>query len=144
MSSRIWQQMRRRQRPREAAPSDPNGTSERNRGVAAHSRRPCYLSYRWGDLPMKTHNWLIHVAMRTSGSARGAHRKSSTGPARAWTPRGILVLALVLGAPGAVAATSLGHGSAGQAKAHQPAENVALTAGAGPVRPGLIKMPWMY
>jgi hypothetical protein len=89
---------------------------------------------------MSTHRQLLHVSMRTSGSAGGAHRAPSTRTARAWATRGILVLALVLGSLGAVALASPGHHSAGHAhaSAHQPATAKSVTSGQ------INKMPWMY
>lgn len=64
-----------------------------------------------GIFPMNSHRSFLHVTMRTSGSAGGAHRIPSTGAVRAWAMRGIVVLALVLGGLGAAASASPGHGS---------------------------------
>jgi hypothetical protein len=94
---------------------------------------------------MSTHRQLLHVSRQTSGSA-GAHRAPSTWAVRAWLARAILVLALVLGGLGAVAA-SPGHHSAGHphAIAHQPADNPAPSAGADSMSFGYVRsMPWMY
>jgi hypothetical protein len=93
---------------------------------------------------MKTHSWSVHMAGRTSGPAHAAPRQPSAGTARAWAARGILVLALVPAAAGAVVAMSSGHGSAGQARAPQPAGNHAHGAGASAASLGPSKMPWMY
>jgi hypothetical protein len=94
---------------------------------------------------MKTHNWSVHVAGRTSGPAHAAPRQPSAGTVRAWAVRGILALALVPAGFGAVAAaTSSGHGSAGHARAPQPAGSHAHGAGASTASLGPSKMPWMY
>jgi uracil DNA glycosylase len=92
---------------------------------------------------MKAHRSLRHVIMRTSGSVGSAPRELSTRTVRAWARRGILVLALVLGCLGAAAS---GHGSAGhvQASAHQPADNLALSADASSISSGHTRLPWMY
>jgi uracil DNA glycosylase len=93
---------------------------------------------------MKTHRWLRHVILRINGSVGSAPREPSTGTVRAWARRGILVLALVLGGLGTAAS---GHASAGhvQASAHQPAANLALSAGAGSISSGhTSRLPWMY
>lgn len=93
---------------------------------------------------MKTRKWLRHVIMQISGSVGSAPREPSTGTVRAWARCGLLVLALVLGGLGAAAS---GHDSAGhvQASAHQPADNLALSAGAGSISAGITnRLPWMY
>jgi len=93
---------------------------------------------------MKTHRWLRRVIMRTSGWVGSAPREPATGTVRAWATRGILVLALVSGGLGAAAS---GHGSAGhvQASAHQPADNLALSARADSISFGhTSRLPWMY
>ena len=92
---------------------------------------------------MKTHRWLRHVITRISGSVGSAPHETSKGTARAWARCGVLVLALVLGGLGAAS----GHGSAGhaQASAHQPADNLALSADAGSISSGHTnRLPWMY
>jgi hypothetical protein len=96
---------------------------------------------------MKTHRWLRHVIMRTSGSVGSAPREPSTGTVRAWATRGILVLALVMGSLGAAASALPGHGSADhvQASAHQPAASLALSADAVSISSGHpSRLPWMY
>jgi hypothetical protein len=93
---------------------------------------------------MKTHGWIRHVIMRASGSVGSAPREASTGTVRAWASRAILVLALVLGSLGAAAS---GHGSTGhvQARAHQSADSLALSAGADSISSGRTSnLPWMY
>ena len=85
---------------------------------------------------MKTHRWLRHVIVRTSGSVGSAPRESSAGTVRAWVTSGILVLALVLGSLGIAASASPGHGSTGHIQAS--AQQLADSSGhAG-------KLPWMY
>lgn len=95
---------------------------------------------------MKTHRWLSHVIMRTSGSVDSGPREPSTGAVRAWATRGILVPALVLGSLGVAASASPGHGSTGhvQASAHQPADSLALSADADSIISGHNRLPWMY
>jgi hypothetical protein len=83
---------------------------------------------------MKTHMWLMHAAIRTSGLVRSTPGKPVTGTVRAWAACGILGLAIVLGSLSAVAA---GHHSAGHANAHQPATHTLAVA----IHPN---MPWMY
>ena len=105
----------------------------------------CYLVTDEGIFPMKTHRWLRHIVIRTSGSDRGAHAKPATGTVHAWAARGILILALVLGSVGAVVATSSSHGSDGHANARPPAGNVNRPAGTYPLNSGhFVSMPWMY
>jgi hypothetical protein len=77
---------------------------------------------------MKTHRWILHAAIQ-----------ARTDPL-AWAARGILILALVLGSLGAVAAASSGYGSGDHASAHQPAGNNRLAASSGHI----IDVPWMY
>jgi hypothetical protein len=96
---------------------------------------------------MKTHKWLSHVLMRTSGSVGGAHRVPSNGTVRVWATRGILVLALALGSLGAAMSAAQGHGRTGraQASAHQSASSHAFSAGTGSISPGQAsRLPWMY
>jgi len=76
---------------------------------------------------VKNHEWLLHALRRASGSARGAPDKSSTGTARVRATRGILIMALVLGSLGAVAAALSSHGNVGHVNS---------------VR--IIQVPWMY
>lgn len=76
---------------------------------------------------MKTSKWLLHAITWASGSVRsvpGKHSKERTP--RAWVTRGILMMALILGALGAVAAMS-SHASAGFASAVH-----------------IMNVPWMY
>ena len=95
---------------------------------------------------METHRALWHVKPtgRSLGSAR---REPSTGTARARAAHGILVPALVLAGLGAAAPASPGHGSAGHvhASAHQPADSLALSAGADSMTScNTHSRPWMY
>ncbi len=106
---------------------------------------------------METHRALWHVKP-TGRSLASARREPSTGTARARAAQGILVPALVLASLGAAAPASPGHGSAGHvhASAHQPADSLALSAGADSMTsctthsrpwmysPGTSSRPWMY
>jgi hypothetical protein len=91
---------------------------------------------------MKTHGWLGHVIMRTSGPVGGAHRKPSEGMARAWATRGILALALALGGLGVAMSASLGHGGGSHvhARTHQAASANSGSASSSSIH----KLPWMY
>jgi hypothetical protein len=91
---------------------------------------------------MKNHMWLMHAAMRTSGSVRSIPGNPFTGTVRARAARGIIVLAFALGSFGAVAATSAGHSNA---SAHRPAAHIHLAASVHPVKSAHgPDMPWMY
>jgi hypothetical protein len=87
---------------------------------------------------MTTHRRILHEVTQ----ARTVPVEGSTGAERAdplvWTARGIVILALVLGAFGADAAISPGHISADHARAHQPAGSTHLAAGR------ITSRPWMY
>jgi hypothetical protein len=95
---------------------------------------------------MKTHRSLWHVTLRTGGSVGSVRREPSRGTVRARATRGILVLALMLGSLGAAALALPGHGSAGHAaSAHQPADSLALSAGADSMSSyNTYRRPWMY
>jgi hypothetical protein len=98
---------------------------------------------------MKTHGWLGHVVMRTSGSVGSVPRETSTEMVRARVTRTILLLALVVGSLGAASASS-GHGGAGltHAGARQTVGSHAVLVGtdsmsSSPTK-AYINMPWMY
>ena len=76
---------------------------------------------------MKSHKWLSHAITRVSRPVRNTPGKPSTGRARVWATRGILVMALVLGGVGAVVAALSSHGSVGHVSS---------------VR--IMHVPWMY
>jgi hypothetical protein len=94
---------------------------------------------------MNTARPLHHVVIQTSRPVRSAAGEPSTGTAPAWAARGILILALISGSLGVVAAVSAGHVSAGHVSAHQQAGTLPLAAGASPASPSdFIGGPWMY
>jgi hypothetical protein len=95
---------------------------------------------------MKAHRWLRHVVILTSGSVRSARGKPSTEMARVWAAHGMLIVALVPGSLGVVAAASLSHGHVGHASAHQAASGLPIAAAAYPISPGYVinNRPWMY
>jgi len=86
---------------------------------------------------MKTHRRARYVAMHARAvPVQGLAGALRTGPPIR-TARGILILALALGAIGAEAAASSAHSSADHASSHQPAANLHVTASAA-------KRPWIY
>lgn len=94
---------------------------------------------------MKNHRRILHVATHARTTpAEGFPGALQTDPL-AWTARGILILALVLGSLGAEAVALSGHGGVGHVTAYQPAGNTRLAASPDRVSSSyFIGAAWMY
>jgi hypothetical protein len=92
---------------------------------------------------MKTHKWLLHAFMRTSGPVRSAPVKPPIGAIRFWATRGMLMTALVLSSLGAVVALS-SHGVSDHASAQAAGYVAVAPAAKSTGSEYVLQVAWMY